>query len=361
MGERGQALGQGVVMTAAIMDGRKLSEEIKSNIRNEVELIKKDGIEPCLATVLVGEDPASKIYLKIKHKNCEEVGIKSRNYQLPAEIVEERLIEFIRELNKDESIHGILLQLPLPKQLDGYEVISAISPDKDVDGLHPYNVGNLASKRYNLIPCTPEGIMVMLSRHKINLDGKHAVVIGRSELVGRPVSKLLSHTDPLEMLLFNIDTLLLNSSTTVTTCHSRTRNLDKIARDADILISAVGRRFVSNISSSRKFFEYSLSLFNSFGYYPDSSKRFEKDGFVVTKRMVKKNAVVIDVGVNKIEGKIYGDVDFENVKKKAGYITPNPGGVGPMTVTILLHNTLIATSKQTNHELNYDIKKLFGA
>jgi methylenetetrahydrofolate dehydrogenase (NADP+)/methenyltetrahydrofolate cyclohydrolase len=347
-------------MTAVLMDGRKLSEEIKSDIKNEVESFKKDGIEPCLATVLVGEDPASKIYLKIKHRNCEEVGIKSKNYQLPEEIVEENLIGFIKELNKDESIHGILLQLPLPKQLDGYRVISAISPDKDVDGLHPYNVGNLASKRYNLIPCTPEGIMVMLSRYKIDIDGKHAVVIGRSELVGRPVSKLLLYTDPLEMLLFSTDTLLLNSNATVTTCHSKTKNLDRITRDADILISAVGRRYTASLSSSRKFFERSLGLFNSFGYYPDFSKRFEKDGFIITKRMVKKNAVVIDVGVNKIQGKIYGDVDFENVKKKAGYITPNPGGVGPMTVTILLHNTLMATSKQTMHELKHDIRKLFG-
>ncbi|MGQ9719126.1 MAG: bifunctional 5,10-methylenetetrahydrofolate dehydrogenase/5,10-methenyltetrahydrofolate cyclohydrolase [Nitrososphaerales archaeon] len=347
-------------MTAITMDGRKLSEEIKGKIRDEVDTFKKDGIEPCLATILVGEDPASKVYLRIKHKSCEEVGIKSRNYQLPEDVGREGLIELIGGLNKDESVHGILLQLPLPRHIDGYDVISAISPDKDVDGLHPYNVGRLSTKRYNLIPCTPEGIMVMLSRYKIDIDGKHVVVIGRSDLVGRPISRILSHVDPLQELLFNVDTLLLNSNATVTTCHSRTRNLERLTRDADILISAVGRRHSTDLSSSRKLLESLIGIFNSLGYYPDFSKRFERDGFIITKRMVKDKAVVIDVGVNKIEGKIYGDVDFENVRKKAGYITPNPGGVGPMTVAMLLHNTLIATSKQTKHELKFGLERLFG-
>ncbi|MCP8311240.1 MAG: bifunctional 5,10-methylene-tetrahydrofolate dehydrogenase/5,10-methylene-tetrahydrofolate cyclohydrolase [Candidatus Methylarchaceae archaeon HK02M1] len=336
-------------MTAVLMDGRKISEEIKSKIKEEVGSFIRDGITPCLATVLVGEDPASKIYLRIKHTNCEKVGIKSENYQLSEDIEEKKLIEFIDELNKNESVHGILLQLPLPPHLDSYDAISSISPDKDVDGLHPYNVGRLSSKRYNFIPCTPEGIIVMLSHYNIDIDGKHAVIIGRSDLVGRPVSKLLSYVDPLQMLLFNTDTLLLNSNATVTTCHSRTKNLDKIIRDADILISAVGRRYTAELSSSRRFLEGSLSILNSIGSYPDL-KRFERDGFIVTKRMIKKSSVVIDVGVNKIEGKIYGDIDFEGVKKKAGYLTPNPGGVGPMTVAMLLYNTLIATSKQTKHE-----------
>jgi len=313
-------------MTATIMDGRRLAQEIRANIRLEVNSLREDGVNPCLATVLVGEDPASKTYLKIKHSSCQEVGIQSRNFQLPTNTRAEELYRVIEDLNNDPTVHGIIVQLPLPPGINGDCLIEKIAPQKDVDGLHPINAGMLAYRKYELVPCTPKGIMTLLAHYKISLDGKHAVIINRSNLVGKPLSFLLSTLDPAQLLFLSTDILLLNADATVTVCHSRTKNLEKFTRDADILVSAVGHR-------------------------PD---------FIITEDMVKEEAVIIDVGMSRIEGKLYGDVDFDNVLKKASYITPVPGGVGPMTVAILLHNTLIATAKQERVDIKYDLIELWN-
>lgn len=307
------------------MDGKMLAEEVKKHVREEVTSLKKHGVTPCLATILAGDDPASMTYLRIKHRSCAEVGISSRNYQLPKNIEEEKLLGLIGELNGDEEVHGILVQLPIPPGIDGYKVIESISAEKDVDGLHPYNAGRISYKKCDLVPCTPKGIMAMLARYKIGIEGKHAVIINRSNLVGKPLYTLLSSVNPLQMLFLNTDILLLNADATVTICHSKTRDLDSYTRNADILISAVGRR-------------------------PD---------FEVTGDMVKPGSAVIDVGVTKIDGKLYGDLDFKSVSEKASHVTPVPGGVGPMTVAMLLHNTLIATGKQANHEIKYNLNELW--
>ncbi len=331
-------------MTATIMDGRGLSQEIRKGISEEVALFKKDGTSPCLATVLVGEDPPSMLYLGMKHKSCEEVGIKSTNIHLPADTTEKELLELMGELNEKRDVHGILVQMPLPQHIDSFDVVKAINPEKDVDGLHPFNMGSISYKRFNLAPCTPTGIMVMLSRYRIPLEGKHAVIINRSTLVGQPLHLFLSRVEPAQMLLFNTDILLLNADATVTTCHSRTVDLEKFTKDADILISAVGQRRLPKTP------EKGRDL---------SSTRSEDEGFVITGRMVKRNAAVFDVGVSRIEGKVYGDLDFKSVMRKAAYVTPNPGGVGPMTVTMLLYNTLIATGLQTGRQLVFGVKELF--
>ena len=312
-------------MNARIMDGKKIAEEVKANIKREVDSLRFRGISPCLATILIGDDPASQTYVRIKHKSCEEVGILSKNLQLPSDAKQEEAIKLIEALNEDPNVHGILIQLPIPGSIDGYELVERIHPEKDVDGLHPYNRGKASYKKCDLIPCTPKGIMVMLAYYKIELQGKHAVIINRSNLVGKPLYGLMSNVDPLQMLFLNTDMLLLNSDATVTLCHSKTRNLEEFTRDADILVSAVGRR-------------------------PE---------FIITEDMVKDGAVVIDVGVNKIEGKLRGDTDFEKVAQKASYITPVPGGVGPMTVAMLLHNTLIASAKQVNCDIEYDLNELW--
>ncbi len=312
-------------MNARIMDGKKIAEEVKANIKREVDSLRAKGISPCLATILIGDDPASQTYVRIKHKSCEEVGIVSKNLQLNAGVGQEEVIKLIETLNRDPAVHGVLIQLPIPRNIDGYDLVERIDPNKDVDGLHPYNTGKLSYKKCDLMPCTPKGIMVMLSYYKIALQGKHAVIINRSNLVGKPLYSLMSNVDPLQMLFMNTDMLLLNSDATVTVCHSKTQNLEEFTRDADILISAVGRR-------------------------PE---------FAITEDMVKDGAVVIDVGVNKIEGKLCGDVDFEKVSRKASYITPVPGGVGPMTVAMLLHNTLIASAKQVNCDMGYDLNELW--
>jgi len=312
-------------MTAKIMDGKKIAEEVKAGIKREVDSLRSRGVSPCLATILIGDDPASQTYVRIKHKSCEEVGIASKNLQLHTDAKQEEVIELIESLNKDSNVHGILIQLPIPGNVDGYELVERIHPDKDVDGLHPYNTGKASYKKCDLIPCTPKGIMVMLAHYKIELQGKHAVIINRSNLVGKPLYSLMSNVDPLQMLFLNTDMLLLNSDATVTVCHSKTRNLEEFTQDADILVSAVGRR-------------------------PE---------FMITEDMVKDGAVVIDVGVNKIEGKLCGDVDFEKVAQKASYITPVPGGVGPMTVAMLLHNTLIASAKQVKCDIEYDLSELW--
>ncbi|MEM3382945.1 MAG: bifunctional methylenetetrahydrofolate dehydrogenase/methenyltetrahydrofolate cyclohydrolase FolD [Nitrososphaerales archaeon] len=317
MGERRQTFGQGVVMTAVILDGRKLAEEIKGKIKKEVELFKKDGIEPCLSTILVSNDPASKIYVNIKHKNCEEVGIKSKNFQFPEDTKQEELIKFIGKLNEDKSVHGILLQLPLPKQIDENKAISAISPEKDVDGLHPVNMGKLIRGESSIIPCTPFGIQQLLIKNGYDPSGKHVVICGRSNIVGKPLAALLIQKK-------------YGANATVTLCHTGTKNLSYFTKQADILVVAIG-----------------------------SPK-------TITANMVKEEAIVIDVGINKIPDpntksgyRLVGDVDFDTVKEKAGAITPVPGGVGPLTVVMLLYNTLLTASLQTDHELSYDLKNLF--
>jgi len=332
-------------MTARIIDGRSLSKEIRGKIAEETALFKKEGVTPCLATVLIGDDPPSMLYLKIKHRSCEEVGIKSINFHLPTQTTEKELLKLIKKLNGSKDIHGILVQLPLPQHIDSYSIIKTIDPKKDVDGLHPFNMGSISYKRYTLAPCTPMAIMVMLSRYRIPIEGKHAVIINRSILVGKPLHLFLSRIEPAQMLLFNTDILLLNADATVTTCHSKTQNLERFTKDADILITAVGQRRLPKVKRKE-------------GVDSGSTKP-EDEGFVITGRMVKKNSAVFDVGVTRIKGKVYGDLDFDSVMREAAYVTPNPGGVGPMTVTMLLYNTLVATGMQTGRQLEYNLMELF--
>lgn len=274
-----------------ILDGTKIAGEIRQSVRDEAADFKnKKGIVPGLAVVLVGEDPASQVYVGRKAKACAEAGFLSREYRLPAATLEGELLRLIDDLNKDILIHGILVQLPLPAHISTHKIIAAIDPMKDVDGFHPYNVGGLVSGSPVFIPCTPRGIMELILRTGIELAGKEAVVVGRSNIVGKPIALLL-----------------LERHATVTICHSRTKNLPQVTARADVLVAAVGR------------------------------------SHMITEGMVKKGAVVIDVGVNRLEsGKLAGDVAFEEVSAKASYITPVPGGVGPMTIAMLMRNTLDA-------------------
>ncbi len=281
------------------MDGKAVAAEVKQTLKEEVEYMKKVGVKPKIATILVGDDPPSKVYLASKHKAAQELGILSENHNLSGFASEAEVADLIDRLNSDPSVHGILLQLPLPQHLDGRRMIERISPRKDVDGLTSANMGLLMYGQATLIPCTPRGVMELLHHYKIPIAGSRAVVINRSTLVGKP----LLH-------------LLLAEDATVTVCHSKSRELLGITRQADILISAVGRR----------------------------------PQFSVTREMVKEGAVVVDVAMNRVGGKLLGDVDFESVSPKASYITPVPGGVGPMTVVMLMENTLVAAGKQ--HNLN---------
>lgn len=273
------------------IDGKAISAQIRTEIRDETAaFVKRTGITPGLAVVIVGEDPASQIYVRNKKKACEEVGFHSEVYELPADTAQSDLNALVDRLNQDPAIHGILVQLPLPEHLDENEVILRIDPSKDVDAFHPYNVGKIMIGDYRFLPCTPAGVMALLERSGIDPAGKRCVVIGRSNIVGKPMAMLLMHANG-----------------TVTVCHRKTRDLASITRDADILVSSVG-----------------------------------KAGFV-TADMVKPGAVVIDVGINRDEnGKLCGDVVFDEVEPIASYITPVPGGVGPMTITMLLCNTLTA-------------------
>jgi methylenetetrahydrofolate dehydrogenase (NADP+)/methenyltetrahydrofolate cyclohydrolase len=273
-----------------IIDGRKVASEIRAEIKEELN--KMDG-KPFLATILVGDDPASQSYVSFKEKACKEVGMANVIFRLDKTISQEELIKKITELNEDNSVNGILLQLPLPDHLNEKDALLKISPDKDVDGLHYINVGRLHAGFDGFIPCTPYGIMHMLKRSNVDLKGAEVVVVGRSNLVGKPIARLL------EM-----------EHATVTICHSRTRDLGEVTKRADIIIAAVGR------------------------------------ARIIKKDMVKKGAVVIDVGTNRVDGKLVGDVDFENVKEVASLITPVPGGVGPMTITMLLWNTMKAFKLQ---------------
>jgi methylenetetrahydrofolate dehydrogenase (NADP+)/methenyltetrahydrofolate cyclohydrolase len=284
-------------LTARILDGKAIARELQAEIAAEnAEHIAAGGATPGLAAVLVGEDPASQVYVRSKQKACERVGIRSWLHRLADTTNTDELLAFVRTLNADPNVHGILVQLPLPKQIDELRVLDAIDPAKDVDGFHPLNVGLLSQGRPRFLPCTPYGVLQILARCNIDIAGKHAVVLGRSDIVGKPMAALLAQKDsPLGPQVCNA---------TVTLCHSRTQNLAEIARHADLLVAAVGR---ANF---------------------------------VTADMVKPGAVVVDVGINRVDGKIVGDVDFGPVSGVASAITPVPGGVGRLTVTMLLANTL---------------------
>lgn len=275
---------------AAIIDGKAISEQIRQELAAEVAAMKQKGVTPGLAVVLVGEDPASQVYVRNKIRACEELGIRSENHLLPADTTQEALLGLIEELNRREEVSGILVQLPLPRQIREEAVIAAIAPEKDVDAFHAQNVGRIVQGSYRFLPCTPAGVMELIRSTGVAVEGKECVVIGRSNIVGKPMAMLMLH-----------------QNATVTICHSRTQSLAETARRADILIVAIGKA---------KF---------------------------VTAGMVKEGAVVIDVGMNRDEnGKLCGDVDFASVEPKAGYITPVPGGVGPMTITMLMRNTITA-------------------
>lgn len=274
---------------AVIIEGKKLAKEIREKLKEEVIQLKEKGIYPQLAVVMVGEDKASKVYVKNKSKACEEVGIGYEEILLPEDTTKETLLQTIEKLNQREDIHGILLQSPIPKQLDIYDAFETIDFRKDVDGFHPVNIGRLALNRQTFISCTPHGIMRMLEAYQISIKGANAVIIGRSNIVGKPLAQCL-----------------LNQDATVTICHSKTKQIEEITKKADIVIVAIG-----------------------------------KPNFL-TADMIKPGAVVIDVGINRLETGLVGDVDFESVSQKAGYITPVPGGVGPMTIAMLLQNVIIA-------------------
>jgi methylenetetrahydrofolate dehydrogenase (NADP+)/methenyltetrahydrofolate cyclohydrolase len=275
-----------------IIDGKKIAQEVRNEVKKEVEELKKKGIAPGLAVVLVGENPASLVYVRQKEKACEEVGIVSYKYTLPEDTTEEKLLSVVDELNNEERIHGILVQLPLPEHLDEKRVIEEISPQKDVDGFHPLNMGRLFVGEPSFVPCTPRGVIELIERSGFEIKGKKAVIVGRSNIVGKPVA-----------------VLLLMRHATITVCHTRTKDLAAETREADILVVAAGRPRM------------------------------------ITGDMVKEGVIVIDVGINRVDGKLVGDVDFDSVSPKAGAITPVPGGVGPMTVAMLMKNTLEAAKK----------------
>jgi len=277
-------------MPARILDGKAIASQIQQEIKQELdELKEKYGITPGLAVVLVGENPASEVYVRNKGRKCEELGIRSIVKRLSESASEKEVIDTVTQLNEDESVHGIIVQLPLPSHIDPEVVISHIDPNKDVDGFHPVNVGWMFIGRNRFVPCTPAGIIEILDRSGIEIEGKRAVVVGRSNIVGKPLS-----------------ILLLQRNATVTVCHSRTANLPEVTRQADILVAAVGK------------------------------------AHLIKADMVKEGAVVIDVGINRVDDKIVGDVDFESVKEVASAITPVPGGVGPLTVIMLMRNTVQA-------------------
>ena len=281
-------------MSAKIIDGKQVAARCREELKQQVAALRARGIIPGLAVILVGEDPASQVYVRNKHRACEELGIHSEQYTLSADTDRQTLLDLIMELNGREEIDGILVQLPLPGQLDEKEILSAIDPAKDVDSFHPQNVGRLVIGDYFFAPCTPSGILTLIDSAGVDLTGKECVVIGRSNIVGKPMALMLLHRNA-----------------TVTVCHSKTRELPSVTRRADVLISAVG-----------------------------------KAGFV-TADMVKPGAVVIDVGMNRNQaGKLCGDVDFESVSRVAGYLTPVPGGVGPMTITMLLRSTVLSAQNR---------------
>lgn len=276
-------------MSAVRMNGKMVSAKVRGSILEEVNGLKEKGVRPGLAVIIVGEDPASKVYVRNKERACEECGFYSEKYALPEETTQEELLGLIDELNHNPHIDGILCQLPVPKHINEQAIIDAISPEKDVDAFHPINVGKIMVGNFDFLPCTPAGVMQLLEEYDIDPNGKNCVVIGRSNIVGKPMAMLLLHKNG-----------------TVTICHSRTKNLKEVCAQADILVAAVGK------------------------------------ADFVTADMVKEGAVVIDVGMNRKDGKLCGDVAFDEVNEKASYLTPVPGGVGPMTITMLMKNTLKA-------------------
>ncbi len=273
-------------MNTILLDGKETSKKIKDELKEEVKNLADKGIVPTLAVVIVGEDPASHVYVRSKKRACEYIGIRSLSYELPEDTSEEKLLDLVQELNERDDVNGILVQLPLPEQISDDKVIMAIDPAKDVDGFHPVSVGNLSIGNPGFISCTPYGIMELLKRYEVPIEGKNCVIVGRSNIVGKPISMLL-----------------LRENGTVTICHSRTKNLKDVCKEADILIAAIGRPKM------------------------------------ITAEYVKDGAVVVDVGINRLDnGKLCGDVDFEGVKDLTSYITPVPGGVGPMTIAMLMSN-----------------------
>ena len=291
-------------MTARIIDGAKVAADMRAELKERVAELKKKGIVPGLGVILVGEDPASKSYVTAKERACAEIGIYSDDNRLPAQTSQDDLIALIKKMNADPKINGILVQLPLPKHLNEAQVLMTISPDKDVDGFHPTNVGRMVVGEKAFLPCTPHGVIQLLIRSSVAIDGSHVVIVGRSNIVGKPLANMLIQKSP-------------TGNATVTICHTRTKNLASFTKQADIVIAAAGR--------------------------PGT----------ITADMIKPGAVVIDVGVNRVDDKtkksgyrLVGDVDFENVKEKASLITPVPGGVGPMTITMLLYNT-VESAKRT--------------
>lgn len=281
-------------MTARILDGKALAAKIQAELADEVvEFIENNVVEPSLAAVLIGENPASEIYIRNKRKACDKVGMDSRLHRLNADVSQEEMLKLITRLNKDNEVHGILVQLPLPPQIDTTRILGAVSPNKDVDAFHPENVGRLVQGRPRFLPCTPYGIQELLIREGIETAGRHAVIVGRSDIVGKPLANMLMQRGR-------------GGDCTVTVCHSRTPDLGAITRQADILIAAIGRPCT------------------------------------ITADMVKPGATVIDVGINRTDSGVVGDVDFAGVCEVAGAITPVPGGVGPLTITMLLKNTLRA-------------------
>jgi len=280
-------------MTGVRIDGKIIAQTVKDRVKKAAEELKNQGISPCLATVLIGDNPASATYVRNKHKACQEVGIATKDHKLDANVTQSELSKIIDELNSDNLVHGILVQLPLPKQLDEFATTARISPLKDVDGLTLHNAGLLAMKKAALVACTPSGVMEMFDYHDIDLEGKNVVLINRSNLVGKP----LYH-------------LLLEKNATVLTCHSRTKNLTELCQAADIIITAVG----------------------------------DRTKFKLTSDMIKEGAIVIDVAISRYQEKLVGDADYEDIIQKASFATPVPGGVGPMTVAMLLKNTITAAS-----------------
>ena len=280
-------------MTAKIIDGKSIAQEVRAEWKVRADALKARGVTPGLAVIIVGEDPASKVYVTNKVKACAELGLHSEHIVMPADTSEAALLAKIKELNEDKKIHGILVQLPVPKHIASHKVLNAISPDKDVDGFHPENVGALITGNMRFAPCTPFGAMKLLEKCGVSVEGKHAVVVGRSNIVGKPMALLL-----------------LQANATVTICTSKTRELAKFTRDADILVVATGKPKM------------------------------------ITGDMIKPGAAVIDVGINRMpDGKLCGDVDFDSAKEVAGWITPVPGGVGPMTITMLVANTVRAAER----------------
>jgi len=289
------------------MDGNPVARTIRSKIGDAVVSLRKSNVEPSLVTVIVGNDPASQAYLKNKNAACTAAGIKSRNVELPGDTPQSALEKVIHDLNQDKTVTGILVQLPLPEPLDEAAAVASIAKEKDVDGLNPCNLGRLSERDAKLVPCTPKGVIVLLKYYQVGIAGKHAVIINRSKLVGRPLTQLL-----------------LNEDATVTVCHSKTKGLADISRQADILVTGIGRR----------------------------------SEFTVGPEMIKPGAAVVDIGTSSVGGKLIGDVDFDNAIHVASFLTPVPGGVGPLTVSMLLYNCLVTASMQHGMEMEFSLDQL---